>query len=194
MHVALRAPGPEELRAVLAATRDDDLAVAPGSTDGPCPAGMQTNELRSTIATAAMFDRARALVLGLGMFDLPWMRALAGGPGGVDTVAVGTDVAVAGKVLGAWWTNVCRVTRIVDEPDRGGFVYTTLRSHMMRGEEVFAVRRDRARDCTWFELRSHSRPVHPLARAGWPLVRAMQRRFARESVVALVRALARTPA
>ena len=39
-----------------------------------------------------------------------------------------------------------------------------------------------------YDLYAFSRPGHPLARAGYPLSRALQRRFAKASKAAMVRA------
>jgi uncharacterized protein (UPF0548 family) len=70
-------------------------------------------------------------------------------------------------------TVACRVVYIVEEANRYGFGYGTLPHHPERGEEAFVVRRD-ARDGVSFEIRGFSRPVHPLARAGAPISRAIQ--------------------
>lgn len=183
--MTLRPPTAERLAARIARAAGEQLGVTPGSTDGACPRGMTTNAASARVGDGDRdFAAARVAVLRLAMFDLPWIRAFAAQP-----VAVGTDVAVYGRVLGCWWTNVCRVTRVVDEPRGAGFVYATLRSHMMAGEERFAV--ELRPDGVWFELVSHSRPSHTLARLGWPLVRAMQRRFARHAIAAIAAAVAR---
>lgn len=58
-------------------------------------------------------------------------------------IAVGTevvtDIAVAGPVH---VVAACRIVEVVDEPDRFGFAYGTLRTHPEQGEEAFVVQRD----------------------------------------------------
>lgn len=58
-------------------------------------------------------------------------------------IAVGTevvlDIAVAGPVH---VVATCRIVDVVDEPDRFGFAYGTLRVHPAQGEEAFVVQRD----------------------------------------------------
>src|SRR5262249_3272773 len=171
------------LRARAAALCREPLALPAGCTDGDPPAGMATNAARTRLgAGTAAFHAAADALFTLRMFPLPWTAAAAD-----DEVAVGSQVAVAGRVLGLWWSNVCRVTRVSDAEGHAGFVYTTLCSHLVHGEERFAV--ELAADGTvWFELFSYSRPAHALTRLGWPLGRAAQRRFARDAGPAMARA------
>ena len=184
MAVSLLRPSAARLRAIAAAAAHEELSVTVGSTDGACPAGMATNAAEGRVGDARDFAAAAAAVRDLAMFELPWLAAAGAAP-----FAPGVGIAVSGRVLGVWWTNVCRVVRVVDEPDRQGFVYATLRSHMMAGEERFLV--ERRGDGTHFVVLANSRPVHPLARVGWQLVRRMQRRFAQQAVGAIAATVAR---
>ena len=182
--VQARRPDAAWLRARAAALCSEPLALPAGCTESRTPpAGMAANSARTRLgAGAAAFHAAADALFALRMFDLPWTAAAD------DKVAVGSDIAVAGRVLGLWWTNVCRVTRVFDGDGRAGFVYTTLSSHLVHGEERFAV--ELAADGTvWFELFSYSRPAHALTRLGWPLVRAVQRRFARDAGAAMAQAV-----
>jgi uncharacterized protein (UPF0548 family) len=130
------------------------------------------------------FAAARAAVLALRMFELPWLAAAADGP-----VRAGANIAVSGRVLGLWWTNVCRVVEVIDQKDRSGFVYATVQGHMLLGAERFAVERD-ADGAVWFEVLAHSKPLHPLARLGAGLVIEAQRRFAIDAGMVLAAAIA----
>lgn len=56
-------------------------------------------------------------------------------------------------------------------------------------EERFTVEWNRVDGSVWYDLYAFSRPWHPLARLGYPLGRALQKRFARDSKHAMVRAV-----
>ena len=43
-------------------------------------------------------------------------------------------------------------------------------------------------DSVWYDILAFSRPNHFLARLGYPIVRRLQRRFARDSAAAMKRA------
>jgi uncharacterized protein (UPF0548 family) len=76
---------------------------------------------------------------------------------------------------------------------RFGFAYGTLPGHAESGEERFLVEWDRTGDAVRYDVLAFSRPRHPLARLGYPLTRRAQRRFARDSAAAMLRAAGRTP-
>lgn len=67
------------------------------------------------------------------------------------------------------------VVRMVDEPDRRGFAYGTMRGHPETGEEAFLAERDDLG--TWVHIRAFSRPGTWWSRVGAPASRAMQRRY-----------------
>jgi uncharacterized protein (UPF0548 family) len=67
----------------------------------------------------------------------------------------------------------CRITRVIDEGDRYGFVYATLPGHPERGEESFIV--SMAEEGTVrFHIAAISAPADWLTRAAGPLGRAVQ--------------------
>ena len=101
---------------------------------------------------------------------------------------VGTTVAVVARVLGLWWLNAARIVETIDGPDRFGIVYATLPSHAERGLERFLV--ERVDGEVRYALRAVSRPRHPLARLGYPVTRLHQRRFRRDSLAGMRRAVA----
>ena len=88
-------------------------------------------------------------------------------------VEVGTTVLVVGRVVGAAMIAACRVTTVVDDPGRFGFVYATLPLHPEIGEEAFFV--ERGDDgVVRFELRVLSALHDPIARLGGPITRRVQ--------------------
>jgi uncharacterized protein (UPF0548 family) len=99
-------------------------------------------------------------------------------------------VAVLAHALGVWWLNAARIVYVVDETrdiHRFGFAYGTLKPHVEKGEERFLVEWNRSDDRVVYDLRAFSRPRHPLAVLGYPAARWLQRRFARDSMRAMVR-------
>ncbi|WP_025155853.1 DUF1990 family protein [Leifsonia aquatica] len=78
-----------------------------------------------------------------------------------------------------------RVVYVIDEPDRKGFAYGTLRGHPESGEEAFLV--ERHEDGTvWFVLRAFSRPSTAFYRLGAPVLRLVQNGFTARYLRALL--------
>lgn len=67
----------------------------------------------------------------------------------------------------------CRVVYVIDEAERCGFAYGTLRGHPEEGEELFLLER-RADGGADLRVRAFSRPATLLARAGGPATRWAQ--------------------
>ena len=118
------------------------------------------------------------------MFDLGWVTAFP-----TDTpIAEGAVVGVLARAFGLWSFNACRIIYTIDEPGPGatfGFGYGTLPDHAARGEERFVVYHNPQDDSVWYRVTAFSQPQHWLARAGYPLIRRLQRRFAQGSLTAM---------
>ena len=71
---------------------------------------------------------------------------------------------------------------------RFGFAYGTLRDHAERGEERFMIEWQGSDDSVWYDILAFSQP-NLLAKLGYPLTRRLQKRFARDSLAAMVKAL-----
>src|SRR5690606_39964820 len=82
----------------------------------------------------------------------------------------------------------CRVMYVIDEPNRKGFAYGTLRGHPECGEEAFVVER-RDDDSVWLTVRAFSRPAHPALWAVYPVLRLVQAVFTSRYEHALTRPL-----
>jgi uncharacterized protein (UPF0548 family) len=134
------------------------------------------------------FDRAVAALRAWKMFDVRWVRIF---PPGAP-IEVGTTVAVLARHYGLWSLNACRIVYLIEEDDGGvrrcGFAYGTLPGHAESGEERFTVEWRRDDGSVSYDIYAFSRPNNLLARAGYPLARRLQRRFARDSLRAMVRA------
>ena len=137
------------------------------------------------------FERALSALRAWRMFDIGWMEIF---PPGAPMEA-GTTVAVLAHYYGLWSLNACRIVYLIDEDEgeirRYGFAYGTLSEHAERGEERFTVEWRREDGSVHYDLYAFSRPNHLLARIGYPLSRRLQRRFARDSLQAMVRATSR---
>jgi len=138
---------------------------------------------------AACYARAKAALRRWEMFNVGWVRLHPATP----SIAVDTTCGISARFLGAWNLNFCRIVYTVEdegEVDRFGFALGTLTGHILAGEELFTVEWQRADDSVSYQVCSFSRPNRLLSRLGYPLVRQLQRRFARDSHIAMVRATA----
>jgi uncharacterized protein (UPF0548 family) len=119
-------------------------------------------------------------------FRLGWVEAWSP----ETPIKPGEVVGVLGHVIGLWWLNACRIVYVIDEGgpvQRFGFAYGTLPGHVESGEERFLIEWDRGENSVWYDILAFSQPRHPLARLGYPFTRLMQKRFARDSVKAMLR-------
>ncbi len=134
------------------------------------------------------FVRASEALRDWKMFDVGWVSIH---PSDAP-VEVGTTVAVIGRHYGFRSLNACRIVYLVEDDGevlRYGFAYGTLPEHAERGEERFTVEWNRTDGSVWYDLYAFSRPRHPLARLGYPVGRALQKRFARDSKLAMAQAV-----
>jgi uncharacterized protein (UPF0548 family) len=135
------------------------------------------------------FDAGVAALQQWQMFNTGWLT-LCWPTAPIDP---GTTVGIlAPLMIGLWSLNACRIVYTFDEDAelrRYGFAYGTLADHMETGEERFAIEWHREDDSVWYDILAFSRPRHLLARLGKPFSRALQRRFARDSMAAMTRAV-----
>ena len=136
-----------------------------------------------------LFESAYSALEAWKMFDIGWVELIH--PAGA--VAPGQTVVVLARTFGLYSLSANRVIAMIDRDDgqiwRRGFSYGTLRNHVERGEERFSVEYHRQDGSVWYDILAFSLPMHALARLGYPLSRAAQRRFAADSKVAMVTAV-----
>ena len=189
-----RKPPPAVLDTFRAAQAEFDFTYpSVGATAGTPPPGYVVDRTRVELGSGeSTFAAARAALGRWEQFRLGWVEA-----GPTDTpIRTGEVVAVVARVFGVWWVNACRVVYTVDESGpvcRFGFAYGTLPGHAESGEERFLVEWDRTTDVVWYDILAFSRPRHPLARLGYHFARRTQKRFARDSVAAMRRAIREEP-
>jgi uncharacterized protein (UPF0548 family) len=161
-----------------------------GQSLGPKPAGYASNHGRVRLGYGeAIFNRAVEALRSWKMFDLGWVSLC-----WPDAeIEVGTTVAALARHFGFWSLHPARIVFLVDDDDartrRKGFAYGTLQGHGERGEETFIIERFHADDSVWYDLRSFSTPGQALTALGYPIARMLQRRFARESTLAMLKAV-----
>ena len=135
----------------------------------------------------ATFARAVAALRSWQHFELGWARILPS----ETPIEVGATVAVLARPFGIWSLNACRIVYVIEDHDqevtRFGFAYGTLPDHAECGEERFSIEWHANDDSVWYDILAFSRP-NLLARIGYPFTRRLQKKFARDSLAAMVRA------
>jgi uncharacterized protein (UPF0548 family) len=162
-----------------------------GTTATVPPPGYTVDSTRIKLGVGRpTFLAAKHLLETWGHFDFGWVEAVPR-----DTpIQAGSVVAVLVRCVGLWWLNSARIVYVVDENDslaRFGFAYGTLPGHAEMGEERFTIEWNQVNDEVWYDILAFSRPRHILARMGYPLVRRLQKRFARDSCQAMLRGVLR---
>ena len=149
------------------------------------PAGYTVDHNRIQLGHGAeVYERAVEALKQWRQFDLGWVTIA---PRDAK-VEAGATVAVKARACGLWSLNACRVVYVVEEAEpvrRFGFAYGTLAEHIERGEERFLIEWDAVDDSVWYDILAFSKPQHVLVKAGFPVARALQKRFARDSLAVM---------
>ena len=188
----LRKPDDRRLRQIMDDYRDDQPSYSEiGHTRGQLPKGYQVDRHRIQLGTSReTFQRARQALYDGQMFRLDWLQPCWPSQQVKEGVLVGT----LARIFGLWTVNVCRVVYVVEESgaiEKCGFAYGTLPGHVECGEERFTVEWHRDDDSVWYDLLAFSKPGHILTRLGYPMARRLQKRFAVDSMRAMVQAVQR---
>ena len=160
-----------------------------GASGRRAPGGYNLDHNRVLLGDGyGTFRKAIEAVKSWKMFDFPWLKLCwPDAP-----IAEGSTVGILVRHFGLWSLNSCRIVYLIEEQgeiERYGFAYGTLSAHVERGEERFSVEYHQAGGKVWYDLYAFSKPRHALARAGYPVSRLLQKRFARDSKRAMVRAV-----
>ena len=184
----LAKPTDEQIRNIIAAQCSAPFSYpfAGASRDGTPPAGYKRDHNRVCLgAGEATFNRAVAAAQHWEMFNFPWMQLC----WPAAPIEVGATVVALAALPMLWALNVCRVVYTVDDDGplrRYGFAYGTLPLHEERGEERFLIEWNHADDSVYYDILAFSQPKTLMARAGYPVARLYQKRFARDSKRAMV--------
>jgi uncharacterized protein (UPF0548 family) len=186
----LHQPSEDEIRAFVSGQRDEPFSYGPvGITRNPPARGYNVDYNRVKLGDGLLsFKAATKAIRSWQMFNLGWVRLHRR-----DTpIEAGATVAVVINHLGFWSMNACRIVYVIEESgslERYGFAYGTLTDHGERGEERFTVEWNREDDSVAYDILAVSRPG-PLARLGYPYTRRLQKRFAKDSKRAMIKAVA----
>lgn len=154
------------------------LDLQSGLKDGLIPRGFAHDQSHSRLgAGRPAFEAAAGAMEQWKHFDLGWVRVA--NPSA--RIEVGQIVAVEVLALGLWSINLSRIVEVAREPFSFGFTYKTTRHHVEEGEERFLLTLKRDSGSVEYDLEAVSRPRSLLAQLGFPVTRAFQHRFARES-------------
>lgn len=162
------------------------LALAEGPIGTP-PWGFVHDLSRSEIGRGEnAFAAAREAFQRWEQFNLGWVRIANSFP----KIIPGELVAVEAHTAGLWSINFSRVIEVVSSPTRYGFLYATTALHVEEGQERFVIEFDSKSESVSYLIEAISRPRHVMARIGYPISRAMQRRFRRDSIARMKRCVA----
>ncbi|MGB8524273.1 MAG: DUF1990 domain-containing protein [Candidatus Acidiferrales bacterium] len=180
-------PNRTSIEAFIAAQQNQKFSYAEVEcTRQQAPQGYTADRNRIKLGQGVdTFERAKRAVRQWKMFDMPWVDLC-----WPDTpIEPSATVAVVISHLRFWSINACRIVYVIEEhgsPEKYGFAYGTLPDHGAIGEERFTVEFNPADQSVWYDLYAISRPT-TLARLAYPFTRALQKRFARDSKVAMQR-------
>ena len=181
-------PSDRTIERFLLESRDLPLSYQPVGIVRETPVHTSFDEVVVPVGCGdADLKRARAALTAWKQFDIGWVEAF---PRNAP-ITVGTDVAVLIRHLGFWSLNGCRVLYRAggsDDEQHFGFAYGTLTNHAESGEELFDVFVEPKCGDVMYRIRAISWPRALVARIGQPIVRALQARFRRDSVAAMMRA------
>jgi len=182
-------PAREVIEEVLARQANGEFSYPEvGLTSKRAPSGYTVDHNRACLGYGAdVFERAKAAIRRWKMFDMAWANLY--WPNAA--IEAGVNVAAVFSHFGFWSINAARIVYVINEREdlrRFGFAYGTLRDHAEIGEERFSVEFDPANEAVHYDIFAFSRPGL-LASLSYPLARALQKRFVRDSKEAMARAV-----
>ena len=154
------------------------LGVECGLLTGRAPSGYEHDRRQTRICEGRLaFEAAVQGFKEWKHFDLGWVR-VANPLARIETAQI---VAVEVHSLGLWSLNLSQIVEVVQRENCFGFLYKTTANHIEGGEERFLLTIENGSGSVWYETEAVSKPQSRLAKLGFPVTRAFQHRFARES-------------
>ena len=185
----LHRPRENQIRQFLSAQEGQSFSYPDaGLTRRVVPRGYKIDHNRIKLGNGPdVFRRAVESLRRWEMFNIGWLQLCwPDAP-----IEKGVTVAVLAHHLGFWSLNACRIALVIDDDEgnvrRYGFAYGTHPDHAERGEESFTIESRGNYDSVWYDIFAYSRPNHALAKLGYPITRSLQKRFARDSMQAMLR-------
>ena len=188
--LTFRKPTEETLRKFLNHQATCDFSYkAVGATAHVPPNGYVVDRTRVELGVGeAVFQAAKSALQSWEHFRLGWVDVW---PSRTPLLQ-GEVVAIMGRMLGIYSLNSCRIVYTVEESQpivRYGYAYGTLPGHIESGEERFLIEWDLVSGKVFYDIIAFSRPNYKLVWLIYPLIRYGQKRFARDSVVSMQRAV-----
>lgn len=185
----LSKPSEQQIRDFLVSQRDRPFSYECAGTRTLATGAYKADHNRIRLGDGAeIFAKAVDALRRWEMFNIGWLRLCwPDAP-----IEKGSTVAVLAHHLGFWSLNACRIVTVIDEHGElreYGFAYGTLREHVERGQEAFTIQWRHEDDSVWYDIFAYSKPKHVLAKLGYPITRALQKRFARDSMKSMLRAV-----
>ncbi|MEK6286248.1 MAG: DUF1990 domain-containing protein [Acidobacteriota bacterium] len=182
-------PTEEEIRRFLASQQHHPFSYPDPGITGLTPHGYTMDHSRIRLGNGEeVFQRAIEALKRWEMFNIGWVQLC-----WPDTpIQTGATVGVLAHQFGFWSLNACRIANVIEEDGevrRSGFAYGTLPEHVERGQESFTIELQAKDDSVWYDILAYSTPNHLLAKLGYPITRALQKRFVRDSMKAMRRAV-----
>mmetsp|Transcript_9678 Transcript_9678/g.13144 ORF Transcript_9678/g.13144 Transcript_9678/m.13144 type:complete len:219 (-) Transcript_9678:98-754(-) len=150
-----------------------------------------------------VYEKAKDALTSWKHFQLGWAEV-----DSTTEVKKGSPVCVKAKVFFFWTRQPLQIVYVEDQKKKGlskkigietaggekctarfTFGHGCLHSHMLAGEERFAVEMLEEDNSVWYDVAAFSKPAGPLSSVFYPFVRLFQRRFAHCSQKAMKTAM-----
>jgi uncharacterized protein (UPF0548 family) len=170
-------------REVMRASRSDVMSLEHlDASGGACKGGPRSGFVQDFLRTQIgegreAFEAAIRAFRSWKQFDLGWVRVA----NPTARIELGQIVAVEVQSLGLWSVNLSQIVTVIRTESQFGFIYKTTQTHMEEGEERFEVTLDLDSSAVWYVTEAVSHPRDWFALIGYPVTRAFQHRFARDS-------------
>ena len=185
-----RRPSQFAIEEFITRSRDLPLSYNPIGIAKESPNGFKIDEASGVIGHGQeAFARAKRALAEWRHFDFGWVELFPRGA----AIEPGSVVAVLVRHLRFWSLNGCRVVYTLGDRRTGpgfGFAYGTLSNHAELGEEIFEVSLRPDSEDVIYRIRAVSKARATMARIGYPFTRLLQARFRRDSIAAMIKAVA----
>lgn len=179
MNPSFSLPSLEQLEQHWQTQQNQDFAYSEvGSSAKGFPSGYDHDHEATLLGFGdVVFEKAKQALRNWAMFPSAWTQIFPAN----TPLQQGNEVLVLFRLFGLWWwRNSSRIVYLIDEPARFGFAYGTLPTHIERGEEIFQVEL-RDDGSVWYSIQAFSKPNRWYVWLGYPVARAYQRKFRRDS-------------
>lgn len=152
------------------------------------PAGYVSDHYRVRLGEGSLvFDEAVTALRDWQQFNLGWLNVCS-----TDVpIEIGSVVGLLTSYAAFWLLFACRIVYVVNEDvpiQKYGFAYGTLPGHPECGEERFTLERNASDNSVWYDILAFSHPASLPIRVAYPIARSIQRRFAKDSQLAMLKA------